>query len=147
MHFIDTNTPQVHMCNQHANLSQTIKQTCFELLKACMLISAHETSQVEHAMASAKVNMLSHTKKTGDSLADLYVPIMINTIAVILVRLAAATIHAFPLAHAAIRTSMQTEAKAAANLPPDEKLEIMLTAAQTALGKFEEAAMRHAQHV
>lgn len=102
---------------------------------------------MEHALASAKVNMLSHTKKTGDNLAELYVPIMINTIAAILVRLAAATIHAFPLAHAAmaIKTSMTTEAKAAANLPPEEKLDFMLTAAQTALGKFGEVAMKHVQ--
>lgn len=111
------------------------KQTCFQLHKACMLISAHETSQVEHAMASAKVNILSATKKSGDSLADLYVPIMLNTTAAILVRLAAAMVYAFPLAHAAlaINTTMQSEAKAAANLPPAEKLESMLTAAQTAL--------------
>lgn len=89
------------------------RQHAFDLSKAGMLKTAHGLLQVEQALASAKANMLLVAQRAGDSMADLYVPIVLNTIVAILVKLAVATVHAFPLPQTAlvIKTIIGSKAK------------------------------------
>lgn len=80
-------------------------------------------------------------------MADLYVPIMMDSIVATTVKLAGGTVYAFPLAQSGLvmKTTLSAEAAAIAR-HKSIKLERMLAAAQTGLGKLGETVSKHVNY-
>lgn len=74
--------------------------------------------QVERPLASAKANMLLAAQRASNSIADLHVPTLLNTVVAMLVQLAVASVYAFPLAQTALVVKTTIGAKKPSSCQP-----------------------------